>query len=367
MTERERCILLNTVSGLGSISLRKLLEVFGSYEAILKAGEKNLCRAGGIRESLARKIAEAARYPEKADQELKACARLGCIIVTREDEGYPQPLLSIVDPPLALYIKGSWQEQDGCAIAVVGSRNASFYGKQAAGRLSYDLALRGMTIVSGLARGIDSAAHEAALKASGRTLAVLGSGLDFLYPPENAPLAEAIARSGAILSEFPMATPPERHNFPRRNRIISGLSLGVVVVEAAAKSGALITADCALEQGREVFSVPGPVDSVTSQGTNGLLKQGARLVTSIEDIFEELGLQTHEAVAKSAAAVVESASKEQVRLLALIHDKPESIDNLIAKSGYEPAAAASLLAMLELKGEIRQLPGKCFVRNSRCR
>lgn len=367
MTDRDCCILLNSVPGLGTPSLRRLLEGLGSYAAVFKASEKELTQAGGIRNSLAQKIIKAARNPGIVEDELKSCARLGCEIVTREDEAYPLMLRLIVDPPLALYIKGKWQVPPGCAIAVVGSRGASFYGKEMAGRLSYDLALRGVTIVSGLARGIDAASHAGALKASGKTLAVLGSGLGCLYPPEHEALAERIAESGAVLSEYPMMTQPVPYNFPRRNRIISGLSLGVVVVEASAKSGALITADCALEQGREVFAVPGPANSVTSQGTHRLLKQGARLVTSVEDIIEELGLTVETAARPSEKPQKAAAgyfSDEEKRMLALISDEPCAIDSLIEKSGKEPSQAASLLVKLELKGKIRQLPGKYFVQNT---
>lgn len=204
------------------------------------------------------------------------------------DKDYPANLKYIYDPPSILYIKGNILPEDTIAVAVVGSRRATYYGLKNAENLGFQLAAGGITIISGLARGVDSAAHRGALKARGRTIAVLGSGLNKIYPRENEELVEEIAQNGAVISEFALDTPPLRQNFPRRNRIISGLSLGVVVVEAAKRSGALITANFALEQGREVFALPGKIDSFTSKGTHDLIKQGAKLVESIEDIIEEL-------------------------------------------------------------------------------
>jgi len=205
-----------------------------------------------------------------------------------QDKDYPTNLKYIYQPPATIYLEGSIIPQDQIAIAIVGSRRATDYGLNNAERLGFELAARGIAVISGLARGVDSAAHRGALKAKGRTIAVLGSGLNRLYPPENKNLAREIARSGALISEFTPDTPPERQNFPRRNRIISGLSLGVVIVEAAKRSGALITAGFALEQGREVFALPGKIDSFTSGGTHDLIKQGAKLIESVEDIIEEL-------------------------------------------------------------------------------
>ncbi len=204
------------------------------------------------------------------------------------DKGYPTNLKYIYDPPPTLYVKGNILPEDNIAIAIIGSRRATYYGLKNAENLSFELAAGGITIISGLARGVDSAAHRGALKAGGRTIAVLGSGLNIIYPPENEKLAREILQCGAVISEFPQGTAPLRQNFPRRNRIISGLSLGVVVVEAAKRSGALITANLALEQGREVFALPGKIDSFTSRGTHDLIKQGAKLVESAEDIIEEL-------------------------------------------------------------------------------
>jgi DNA processing protein len=290
LTNRERLILLNLVPEIGSTRLRRLLEAFGDLDQLWAASVQAIQQVDGITPRLAQRIADGCRDTPLLGKELALAQRQGVAIVTLEDDEYPKLLRAIPDPPLALYVRGTLTGADEMAVGIVGARRASFYGTQCAERLGYDLALRGVTVVSGLAHGIDGAAHRGALRASGRTLAVLGSGLARIYPPEHEPLAVQVAQQGALLSEYPMDTVPLPHNFPRRNRLISGLSLGVVVVEAARRSGALITADCALEQGREVFAVPGPITTVTSQGTHQLLKQGARLVTSVDDILEELNL-----------------------------------------------------------------------------
>ena len=290
MTRREQLILLNLIPGLGSALLRRLLDAFGDLDRLTSAGAQALRQVQGITPALAGRIVGGCRDQARLERELALAQRHGAALVTMDDPEYPAALRTIPDPPLALYIQGTLTEADRVAVAVVGSRRASLYGLQCAERLAGDLALRGVTVVSGLARGIDGAAHQGALRAAGRTVAVLGSGLARLYPEDHAPLAERIAESGAVISEYPMEAVPSAFNFPRRNRLISGLSLGVVVVEAAQRSGALITADCALEQGREVFAVPGPMTSATSQGTHHLLKQGARLVTSVDDIMDELRL-----------------------------------------------------------------------------
>ena len=288
LSDRERLILLNLVPDVGSLPLRKLLDHFGECARVWKARPEDLQRVHGIGPVLARRIAAACRDETLLEQELTLVRRAGVTLVTLEDAEYPKRLREIYDPPPVLYVRGAVSSLNDVAVAVVGSRRASRDGVKTAERLSYDLAACGITVISGLARGIDGAAHRGALKAQGRTLAVLGCGLARVYPPEHARLAGEIAERGAVISEYPMRTAPLAQNFPRRNRLISGLSLGVVIVEAAQKSGALITADCALEQGREVFAVPGPITRVTSEGTHALLKQGARLVTSVEDILEEL-------------------------------------------------------------------------------
>ena len=251
MTDTERLLILNMIEDVGSIRTMCLLEHFGSFEAVFQATEDELKRVNKIGSLIAPKIVQGIREID-LDKELKLIKRHNVKVITFIDEDYPVSLKNIHDPPVVLYVKGEILPEDDLAIAIVGSRKASFYGMQTAERLGYELASHGITIVSGMARGIDSSAHRGALKANKRTIAVLGSGLANIYPEENIILAEKISNKGAVISEFPMETIPDRGNFPKRNRIISGLSKGVVVVEAAQKSGALITADCALEQGREI-------------------------------------------------------------------------------------------------------------------
>lgn len=400
LTGRERLILLNLIPDIDALRLQRLVEAFGSLGQLWRASAQDLQQVEGIGPGLARRIAAGCRDDARLERELSLAQRHQVRIITVEDPEYPPLLQAIHDPPLALYVRGELTVADGVAVAVVGARRASLYGTQCAERLAYDLALRGVTVISGLARGIDSAAHRGALRAGGRTLAVLGSGLARLYPPEHESLAQQITQHGALISEYPMETPPVPHNFPRRNRVISGLSRGVVIVEAAQRSGALITADCALEQGRDVFAVPGPMSSVTSQGTHQLLKEGARLVTSVEDILEELGLLTPQPKSRSGAsqgaepvtrrgvqgspssdgpalavapreqdpAPTALSEGEQRILQCLDEHEPRSIDAIAAHSGLALSDVASTLLHLELKHVVCQQPGKQFVKSApRCR
>ena len=366
LSNRERLILLNLVSGVGSTRLRQLLDAFGDLERVFAAPIQELQHVEGIGPMVAQRVYAGCRDTQRLDRELALARREGATIVTLEDEGYPARLRTISDPPLALYLRGRLAAADDVAVGIVGARRASLYGIQCAERLGYDLALRGITLVSGLAIGIDGAAHRGALKASGRTLAVLGGGLSRVYPRAHEPLAGEVAEHGALMSEYPMEMPPLAGNFPRRNRIISGLSLGVVVVEAAQRSGALITADCALEQGREVFAVPGPMTAVTSQGTHQLLKQGARLVTSVEDILEELRLVEPPARVRLSARAIEATGplpKPEQRVFACMSPtQARYLDAIAAQSGLAVSEVSSLLVQLELKRLVQQLPGKQFVR-----
>ena len=365
-------MFLNLLPDIGSIRLTRLLAAFGSVRDVYEASEAALRQVEGISPVLAARIAAQRRDPKPVEEELRLAHQAGCAVVTLLDEGYPAPLKQISDPPLVLYMKGAWTEADDTAVAMVGSRHASLYGQQTAERLAYELALHGLTVVSGLARGIDSAAHRGALKAGGRTLAILGNGLSTIYPPEHRDLAEQIAAHGAVISEYPMRMQPLGQNFPPRNRLISGLSLGVVVVEAAQRSGALITADQALEQGREVFAVPGKVDSLTSQGTHHLLKQGAKLVTSVEDILEELRLEpvptpiervSPPATASAARTPLPAGMTTEERRIfeQLRADEPHDVDELVAATGLPASACAATLLGLEVKRLVKQLPGKRFV------
>ncbi len=295
--------------------------------------------------------------------------------ITIEDADYPKNLRNIYDPPKQLYVNGTLLERDEMAVAIVGSRRASLYGTETGERLGYELASRGVTVVSGMAIGIDSSAHRGALKAKGRTIAVLGSGHGHVYPPQNKGLYESIEASGAVMTEYEDGMEPLAFNFPRRNRIISGLSLGVVVVEAARNSGALITADFAAEQGRTVFAVPGKVSSGTSSGTNALIKDGARLVQSVDDILEELNIVEIEPLrgderdkverkisARTKAYIYNSLTDDERNIYKILSDEPVYIDEISDKSGLNSARASKVLLDLELKKLIKELPGKQFVR-----
>jgi DNA processing protein len=364
MNTSEALIGLNLIGGLGSVRLSRLLEYFAAPEDIFKASLEKLTLMG-----LPAKSAQAIASFEAAEleTEISTAAKLGLKIITLFDQDYPENLKNINGAPIVLYCLGSLEKEDVTSVAIVGSRRASLYGLNSAFKFAAQLAQSGITVVSGLARGIDTYAHRGALKASGRTLAVLGSGFNRLYPPENKALAEEISRHGAVISEFPLDTEPQRQNFPRRNRLISGLSLGVLVAEAAKNSGALITADFALEQGREVFALPGKIDSFTSTGTNALIQQGAKLVTSCEEILEELflPLERIKGDAATSAPVQENLlfDKSQAKLYHCIGESAVSIDELVEKTEFSPAQISGLLLGLRLAKRIKELPGKYFVRN----
>ena len=279
-------LALKSIAGIGNVVFLALIDTFGTLEAVFSASAAELQKITGITKKAAAGIA-AFKDWDIINKDLAALEKAGINIITLQDSLYPPKLLEIYDRPPFLYVKGNLKKDD-IDIAIVGSRLASTYGKYTTERISRELALRGVTVVSGMARGIDSAAHQGALTARGRTIAVLGTGLDIIYPPENKKLFAAIGENGAVVSEYPLGTPPLASNFPARNRIISGMSYGVVVVEAGEKSGSLITARLALEQGREVFAVPGTIDSAGSRGTNKLIKQGAKLIENTDDILEEI-------------------------------------------------------------------------------
>ncbi len=308
--------------------------------------------------------------------ELQGIETYQVTVRTLADADYPQALRWIVDPPSVLYMRGQLSPSHQLAVAVIGSRKPSPYGKMSAQRFSQTLAEHGYTVVSGLARGIDSLAHQGALKAGGQTLAVLGSGINMVYPPENQRLCEQICSQGAVLSEFPLHTKPDRWNFPRRNRIISGLSLGILVIEAAASSGSLHTARHALDQGREVFAVPGRINDPNSRGTNGLIKKGAKLVESIDDILDELpeavriSAQRVRKIEASLEAVPGSEllpapadlSPQEAQILALLAPTETHIDAISETSQLPVHVVAGILLTLELRGLVQQLPGKFFTR-----
>jgi len=361
-------LALKSIAGIGNILFPALIDSFGTLEAIFSASAAELQTAPGITKKAAAAVAGFKNW-DNIKKSLELIENAGINIITYQDELYPAKLLEIYDRPPFLYVKGSLKKED-INISIVGSRLASTYGKYTTERISRELALRGVTIVSGLARGIDSAAHRGALAAQGRTIAVLGTGLDVIYPPENKKLFTAIGQNGAVVSEFPLGTPPHAFNFPARNRIISGMSYGVVVVEAGEKSGSLITARLALEQGREVFAVPGSIDSAGSRGTNKLIKQGAKLIENTDDILEEILPQLEktkiqEALSTSGTETHIAGKNENLnsidrQIIDLLSNDRLHIDELITVTGLSPNEILSSLMVLELKGLIKQHPGKFF-------
>ncbi len=365
-------LALKLIPDLGNRSLLRLIDHFGSPEAVLKAGLQELSSVPGLKERaiLALKNKCYIRPPEA---EWETLQKSGVRILALRDPAYPANLSAIPDPPVVLFVRGSLEPRDLVSIAVVGSRAASPTGMIFTERLSADLALNGVTIVSGLAVGIDSAAHRGALKGKGRTLAVLGCGLDVDYPHGNSRLREEIALSGALITEFPLGTPPAAGNFPMRNRIISGLALGVVVVEAAERSGSLITARMAIEQGREVFAVPGIAHHYRSVGPHRLLKQGAKLVESAEDVIEEIRplIRTSNAPLPNAQpeSVLPDLLPDEAVILGKLDEDPRHIDEISRALDWPVSKVMTMLLTLELKGIVRQLPGKYFVhfRNDFCR
>ncbi|MFB3924825.1 MAG: DNA-processing protein DprA [Syntrophales bacterium] len=368
-------LALKFIEGIGNVGLRNLIETIGSPEEIFRAPANELVKVRGIDRDAVERIRKFRDW-NRVDKELEQVARSGASVVTLEDPIYPERLLKIHDCPALLYVRGVLVQDEAC-IAVVGSRQASTYGKYSTHKLCRELAANGLTVVSGMARGIDSAAHRGAIAGQGRTIAVLGSGMNVIYPPENEDLYNKIPESGAVITEFPFGTPPQARNFPARNRIISGISFGVIVVEATDRSGSLITARCALEQGREVFAVPGNIDSPGSRGTHKLIRQGARLVEGIQDILDEIMPQMEKeqqrAIAEKTAgrrggmSVIRAGKalrENETAVIKHISDVPSEIDDIIAKTGFKPGDVLNILLNLELWGHVRQLPGKKFVLNN---
>ncbi|MEN6421810.1 MAG: DNA-processing protein DprA [Smithella sp.] len=361
-------IALKSVAGIGNVNFPVLVDKFGSVPAVFSASIPELKETPGISKETSAAIANFKDW-NKIKGELELLRKSNVNIITYRDELYPHHLLNVYDRPPYIYVQGNLCKDD-INIAVVGSRAASTYGRYTTERISRELALQGVTVVSGMARGIDSAAHRGAISAHGRTIAILGSGLDVIYPPENKKLFADILESGAVISEYPLGTPPRSTNFPARNRIISGMSYGVVIVEAGEKSGSLITAKLALEQGREVFAVPGSIDSAGSRGTNKLIKQGAKLIENTEDILEEILPQIErgtvlKAPSTSVAAEIAEAHLEPLNEVdqKIFHAASRGrvhIDDLISTTGLSSADILSALTTMELKGIIEQHPGKFF-------
>lgn len=363
-------LALRSVRGVGNVSFRLLLERFDSPQAVFAASVARLTDAG-FQPAVARAIVSFDQWGA-VDAELEQIVRAGVRLVTQADSEYPKNLTHIHDPPPFVYIRGSLEPQDQVAVAIVGARSASPYGRDVTRQLARDLAHRRVTVVSGLARGIDAEAHRAALEAGGRTIGVLGSGLDVLYPSEHRRLAQDMTQHGAVISEFALGSQPEAGNFPYRNRVISGLSLGTVVIEAAEKSGSLITARCALEQNREVFAVPGHITASRSRGPHDLIKQGAKLVESVEDILVEIAPTvpvraeaqdgTGAVSGQPGLSAIAALEPDEELLVKLFDGEPLHVNVLIARSGLGPARVLEVLLGLELKGMVSQLPGTHFTR-----
>lgn len=356
---------LNRVSFLGPLRIGALLKRCGSAGEAWRASAALLGDIPELKGLGERLLQERRRiHPQREWQRLQQLD-VGCL--SMDSPAYPLLLKRISQPPPLLYCLGEWREQDNLALAIVGSRRCTFYGREVASRLAGELAGAGFTIVSGMALGIDTAAHGGALEAKGRSAAVLGCSVERCYPAANRDLMNRLVKNGAVLSEFPLDTPPLPQHFPRRNRIISGLSLGTVVVEATQKSGALITAYYALEQNREVFAVPGNVGSPYSRGSHRLIKEGARLVERAEDILEELGIEAagggalSEDLSREREQKVAALGDDERRILGLISYQPLHIDEIVRLGGEDAAGTGAHLLSLELKGLIRQLPGKYFV------
>ncbi|MBA2623973.1 MAG: DNA-protecting protein DprA [Chthoniobacterales bacterium] len=364
MDSTEACIALNMLPTMGPVRLRKLLQVFETPEHILSARGSALRAVEGIGSEVAEQITGWENIVDLSS-ELARIRDFGAQVITATSPLYSKQLREIHAPPIVLYVWGELNERDQHAIGVIGSRRTTHYGTESGKKLAYQLAYAGLTVISGLARGIDTAAHQGALAAKGRTVAVIGSGLLKLYPPENAALAEKISSgNGAVVSEFSMEIEPDRQTFPMRNRIISGWSHGILVVEAGLNSGALITASQALEQGRSVYAVPGHINAPSAHGSNRLIQQGAKLVMEANDILDDLSILLPEAKpsAKAAERPLPTLTEDERRVYDAIEATETSIDDIATKSDLPSGNVSSTLLRLELKRLVKQLPGKYFVK-----
>ncbi len=369
MTDQLPWLGLRSIPGVGLVLAQRLLQRFGGPAAVFQAAFPDLVAVKGITPALAQAIL-GFRDWDKLEERLARLAAYGAEMITRDDPRFPARLREIPYPPPFLFVKGTLAPEDNLAVAVVGTRSASYYGLKVGRRLAGALGARGVTVVSGLARGIDTAAHQGALEMSGRTLAVLGCGLDVVYPPENRQLYQEIPEHGALVTEFPLGAPPEARNFPIRNRIISGLALGLVVIEAGVRSGTAITVRYALDQGREVFAVPGPIDSPTSSGPHRLIQEGAKLVQDVEDILSELPPLSRAAGPLFAGVAAPGRVAEtpgpirpapEDPLLPLLGSEPMQLDELVQTARLPVQDVLTRLTLLELQGLVKELPGKCYV------
>jgi DNA processing protein len=366
---------LHMAPGVGARTFRRLIEVFGSPEAVFRAGESELSRIPRLPKGTADALARF-NWGGLVEKEIADAGKAGIRLIKLNDADYPPRLKEIYDPPPVMWMAGEIVPEDRAAVAIVGSRGATEWGRRTAGKISADLAALGVTVVSGNALGVDAAAHRAALEAGGRTIGVLGCGLDVLYPRPNRDLVERVPRQGAILSEFPLGTEPKPGHFPQRNRIISGLSAAVLVVEAGEKSGALITARMALEQNREVLAVPGRAGSIKSRGTNALLRQGAALVETAQDVLEAVGRQLevaapapgtkpgrNEATRTKTVPAKPVLTGDEGAVFDILGEEPLHVDDLGRRAGLTPVGLAPILLNMELAGLVRQWPGNRYTRN----
>lgn len=356
---------LNMVLGVGKSRFHRLLRAMGSPRRVFNASRNELKGIDGIGDKIADEIL-GFDFEKNVEREFRLIEKFGVRILTLESPDYPPLLKSIYDPPPVLYYKGGGLENLTIPIAIVGSRSPTNYGKLVAERLSARLAEQGVCVVSGMARGIDTLCHQHAIKAGGKTLAVFGCGLSITYPPENVYLKETIVKNGGILSEFPITAKPEKNNFPARNRVISGLSYGTIVVEAGENSGALITAQFALEQGREVFAVPGNINSPQSRGTNRLISNGAKLVDGPESVIEELPEEIQSLLQGPSVEQTEAMdlTQKEKLIVSFLSNEETHIDTIIENSHLSPAEVSATLVQLELKGIVRQEEGKMFITSS---
>ena len=334
-----------------------LIEHFGSPSAVLEARPKDLMAVEGTSQRLADKLRDAASQP--VDKEIEALEKTDARVITYRDPDYPSNLRQIYDPPLVLFVKGTLREEDRFAVGVVGTRRPSEYGKSMAFKISRELAARGLCVISGGARGIDTIAHTGALQ-TGKTIAVLGCGVDIPYPFENRGLLNKIIENGALISEYVPGTKPDAWRFPVRNRLISGLSLGILVVESRSIGGAMITAGIAAEQGRDVWAIPGATDNAASEGPHSLIKDGAKLVERAEDILKDLGIEVEESSPKPS--IPDNLTPEQKTIIQALDLHPKHMDDIIGECKLTPALAGSALTLLEMQGLIRRVPGNSYVR-----
>src|SRR6266480_22168 len=367
MDSREALVALNMIEHVGPVRVRQLLEHFGDAPSILRASKPHLLHVRGIGEETAEAIGSWEKSVDLSG-ELKRIQEFGCHILAQTDKEYPDLLRQIYDPPIVLYVKGRLTAKDKNAIAMVGSRRTTHYGLETARKLAYQLAYLGVTLVSGGARGIDTASHQGALSAKGRTITVLGNGINIVFPPENAELFERIAANGAVMTQFPFNRKADKQSFPIRNRIVAGMTLGTAVIEANLTSGALITAGMAIDNGRQLFAVPGRIDSPQSKGCHDLIKKGAKLCEGAEDILSEFeylfpSSNRPPSSVESGTLPALSLSENEQKIHDVLSREELAMDDVIRRSGLPASAASVALLSLEMKRLVRQLPGKLFVRN----